>query len=491
MNARKQNESSLRERLRRAWRFANEDIWDIELGSLSSLHSLGVRSLRVVYLVFKGFREDECPLHASALTFNTLMAIVPILALSLSLARVFGGADLAEEKIQGAVSEWTQAFKTGTAGGATEAPASPPPAPDVMQVGSDPELSADELARQINEMVGNAFTAVENISFAALGSIGLVLLLWMVISVLGRVEASFNRVWGVSAGRSLWRKFTDYLSVLLILPFLVTAALSLPIADLVTGFMDETLAAGMRTILGSDALRVVTTVVLTSLTFAFVIMFMPNTRVSIRSGLAGGLVSALLFLAWLWICAAIQVGVARYGKIYGSFAVVPILLAWVYVSWEIVLFGAEVAFAVQNCATYRMEQGASRANLRARLLLALSVLTEAGRAMAANRGPFSPKPYAAERRIPVRFLNGVIDELVRANMLVAVADGEDAWVLLRTPSAISLTEVVDVVMNAGIPAEALGLGSVDRRIRDVVTAAGDNTRAALAGKTLQTLLAEA
>jgi membrane protein len=473
---------SVREGMHGAWRFVSEDIWDVEIGSLSMLRRTGVNALRVVHLVFRGFREDECPLHASALTFNTLMAVVPILALSLSLARVFGGAELAQANIRGVISEWTQTFQRSVSTDAESFAGQ-------GVSGEDVGLSPEALAMQINDMVDNAFTAVEKISFTALGSIGLVLLLWMVISVLGRVEASFNRVWGVAVGRTFWRKFTDYLSVLLILPFLVTAALSLPIADMTTQVLDESAAEGLLALFQSDALRILTTILFTSLAFTFVIMFMPNTRVKFRSGFAGGFVSGVLFLLWLWVCAAIQVGVARYGKLYGSFAVVPILLAWVYVSWEIVLFGAEVAFAVQNCTTYRMEQGSGQASVEARLLLALSVLAEAGRAMSGGKGPFAARAYAAQRRIPVRFLNGMVDELAQAGLLAAVADANDAWVLLRAPASIHIQDVVDVVLRSGVRPDALGLESIDPAVRDVVDAADATTREVLEKRTLQDVLA--
>jgi membrane protein len=494
------NLKDVREKVSRAWRFVSSDVWDVELTSLSRLHGLGVRAVRVIVLVFHGFNDDECPLHASALTFNTLMAIVPVLALSLSLARVFGGAELAREKVQLAVREWTQQFSSGE----EETPPEVLPdaeAPLVLpstnalaaavagtEAPDDGLLTPEELAEEITAIIDDGFEKVEQISFTALGGVGLVLLLWMVIVVLGRVESSFNRVWGVTVARSLWRRFTDYLSVIIIFPFLVIAATSLPVIEMVSRPLDPVAADMVRNAMGSAFLKTLTVLTMTTLCFTFITMFLPNARVRYGPGFAGGFVAAALFLTWLRVCAGLQVGVARYGKIYGSFAVVPILLAWVYVSWQIVLFGAEVAFAVQNCATYKMEQGAHRANVRSRLTLALSVVVEAARAMLGEAGVFDAGAYARVRRVPVRFLNGIVDELVHMGLLAELSDRPSCYVLLKSPSALRIADVMDAVMRSGVEPSALGLGQVDACVADAVVRVEGGMDTAMAQATVQDLL---
>lgn len=478
----------IKEKLARARRFAVHDIWDVDVGSLSSLPSLGVRALRVVHLVFRGFREDECPLHAASLTFSTLMAIVPILALSLSLARVFDGDEVARRKIHEAIETFTERFETGDKGKAPpekppEAVAPPTVKPEAAR--EDGVLTPDELRKKLTDMVDAGFDQVEKINFATLGGIGLILLLWMSIAVLGRVESSFNRVWGVSVGRSMWRKCTDYTWVVIVMPFLVTMASSFRLADMISRWsMDE---SQVRAFMDSAMLKNFTVVVMTWLTFTFFIMFMPNTKVRRGPGVVGGLVAALLFIGWLWLCASIQVGVAKYSKFYGSFAIVPIVLAWVYMSWQIVLFGTEVAFAVQNCATYRMEQGARRANARARMLLALSVLVEAGRAMAGQRPKLDVIDYAGERRVSVRFLNDVVDELVSAGLLAELSGDQGSYVLLKAPDDLTVHDVMQVVLRSGIEPVDLGLGAVDPRVEDAMRRAEEGVAGAVGGTSIADL----
>ncbi len=477
-----------RRQVRRGVAFLKRDVWDLDLSALSWIRSLGVRFLRVVILVFRGFKDDECSMHASALTFSTLMAIVPILALCLSMARGLGDADTAKLWLQGRIQAWTQTFKAIPAEGFAPSEGTLP-AGDPVTTESDRYVQ-NELAMRINLLVEKGFEKVENINFAKLGTVGLVLLIWMVIEVLGRVERSFNRVWGIAVGRTVWRRFTDYLSVLLILPVLIVAAASLPVMDMVTRFMPSDTAAFVQRLVASGLFKNAVVVVMTTLVFTFVIMFMPNTSMKVKSGLTGGLVSAVLFLLWLWICAMLQVGAAKYGKIYGSFAVAPIVLAWVHVSWQIVLFGAEVAFSVENCDTFRMEQNAADASVRARLTLALSVVAEAAHRMATGEPPFDLAEYGHQRRIPVRLLNAVTDELVRGGYMIPVTDRPGVYVLLRSPASIPVQDIVNVVMNAGSGVKELGLVRVDTEVLAAVKQAFDGMNGTLAGVTVESLLAK-
>jgi membrane protein len=507
-----EEQGPMRKAFSRVWKFLSEDVWDVELSSLSALPRFGVNSIRVVQLVFRGFREDECPLHASALTFSTLMSIVPVLALSLAMASGLGGKEAARDWVEKQVQKYTVSFKstatvsdvngdadtlspdqqqlpnadieesTGNSPGSQESSLSSDLAPPAIHE------TPEELARQIDMIVSNGFDKIEKVSFGALGGVGLCVLLWMTLSVLGRVEASFNRVWGVTTGRTLWRKFTDYLSILFIMPLLIIAAPSLQVADVVSKFLNPDMAVWLEALLDSKFLKRATFFFMTSLSFALFLIHMPNTRVKWWPGFSGGLVTALLFIVWLWACAAFQVGVARAGKIYGSFAIVPILLLWVHVSWQIVFFGAEVAFAIQNCSTFRMEQGAHRASVRSRILLALALVTEAGRTMLNEGGPLDLGLFAKVRRIPVRFLNDIVDELVSADLFGAINETDGCYALLKAPSKLKVGEVFDSVLQSGVGSNDLGLTSTPPHIERVVEQATDALHSATADMTINDVI---
>jgi len=466
----------------RVGKFVTQDIWDMDPRGMPAIKAAGVKFLRAVHLMIRGFREDECPLYASALTLSSLMAIVPILALSLALARGFGDADTAKARIRAAVSEWTKTFQVVNAAPAPAPPAAPDTEPGAAQTADS------EFALQIDRILQGAFERVESLNFKTLGSVGLILLLWMVTLVLGQVEQAFNRVWGITSGRTLWRRFTDYLSVLIVLPLLIIAASSMPVADMTIRHMDAGQANLFRTLLSSQVFRHFTIGTITSLAFTFFIMFMPNTTVKFRPALLGGILTAGLFLAWLKICAALQVGVAGYGRIYGGFAVVPILLAWVYMSWQIVLFGAEAAFAVQNCATYSMEPGSHRASVHARLLLALSVVLEAARAMKGETPEFDANVFGRERRLPIRFLNEILSVLVKAGLMAEVSERSGRYVLLRAPDSLRIGDLADSLLDTGIGPAELGMAGVDARVQKAIARLAGGMRGALGGATVGDML---
>jgi len=468
-------------------RFLTDGVWDVELSSLSRLGRMAVKNVRIAQLVARGFIDDDCALHAAALTFSSLMAVVPVLALSLALARGLGGAEVAQARLRALATDWTRGV---TLPGATNAPAAAVNA--TAAATNAAPAAAIEMSERVGQLVDQAFEKVGNVSFKALGGVGLIFLVIAVIQVLGQVELSFNRVWGVTVGRSLWRKFSDYLSVLLVLPLLMIAASSLPAMEMATRLMDRSVSGAAGVLLHLPLIKIGTVWVATSLVFVFLIMFMPNTRVRLGPGLLGGLAAGALFLLWIRLCKALQLGVAGYSRIYGSFALVPILLLWIFVSWEIVLLGAELAFAMQNVSTYRMERGARDASLRARLLLALSVLAETARGMQSEAGPFDAAAYARERRVPVRFLNEVLDSLVNAGLLARLSCANDErYALLKSPQALTVAEALERVLQTGVKPESLGLQALEPGTRVAAERLAAAVQASVGGLTLAELAGKA
>ena len=457
---------------RRIWRFITEDVWDIELSSLSAIRRAGVKTMRVILLVVKGFREDQCPLRASALTFSTLMSLVPVLAVSLALARGFGAGDRVVDQMKSALGKWTESFEgvTVEADPLVEPDAAAGTiAGDEAVEGGEPQAKLTK--EQIDDLVAMILDSVSNVNFTALGGVGLATLLLTVVLVLGGVESSFNKVWGVTAGRPLYRKFFDYLGVLIVLPILGVAASSLPVAQVASKYVDESTANVIKSVLGAGGLQNLTVLAMTTLTFTFLIMFMPNTRVKFTAGLAGGLVAALLFVVWLWACAKMEVGAVKYLKIYASFAVIPIVLFWVYVSWEIILFGAEVAFAVQNCTTYGMESKAHTASIKSRLALAMSIVGEAARAMIGKGPVFEISGYARDNGVPVRLLNEVVDNLVRAGFLAEISEKPGCFILLKSPVDTPVKDVIDAMLRVGADPHEFGLNVLKKEVEQALSKA--------------------
>lgn len=292
---------------------------------------------------FKGFSRNKCAMHAAGLTYFSVLAVVPVLCLLLLAARVCGAGDYVRGQINDRIDEMIANVEKG------------------QQDGLASFVSADETERERKCMVAESFgrrardisnaifERIDKFDFATLGWAGLGFLLWTLISSFGRVETSFNEIWGVAKMRPLWKRALLYVFVALILPALAGSAMSLSVLKIVkdvavyaTGsasalkWMSGTLAA----LLDMKVVRLAAALSLSALALAFVFYVMPNRKLRFSCAWYGGLVTAVALGCWFRLCAVAQVGISRSSALYGSFALFPIVLTWMYMSWQIILFGA-------------------------------------------------------------------------------------------------------------------------------------------------------
>ena len=408
--------------LARIKRFVTEDIWDIDLSSLPRIRRFGVNAVRVLHLVLKGYWANDCPLHASALTYTTLIAIVPVLALALSVLRGFGAASHVEQQI----------LETASA-----------------------------MPEQFRAFVGDILRYVNNTSFSALGGLGLAFLLVTVVMVLSQVESSFNRVWGVQVPRTILRRFSEYLSVLVVVPVLMLAATTINAtlsSQVVIDFIESRYATAAAFYL---RLLKLTPFAAVWIAFSFLYKFMPNTRVRPGPALVSGIIGGSLWIAWQWVYITFQIGIKNYNAIYATFATVLIFLLWLNISWQIILLGAEIGFGLQNHSTFAMEMRSHTANMKTRLSLAIAVLANASDAMLNGAKCFCAPAFAQEHGAPIRLLNEVVNELVKTGFLTPVWDpkGQGNFVLMRAPDKVRLADVVEALLASGASPNSLGLNN--------------------------------
>ena len=308
------------------------------------------------------------------------------------------------------------------------------------------------------DLVDKGFDIVEQLNFGTLGGIGLLMLVWTVISVIGNVEQAFNRVWGVSETRPFFRKVTDYLAVVIILPFLAVAASSVPVlAALERKMASFDAAVGLSRFAGFPVFRVLWVLVILSLGFCLVLRGAPNTHVRFRPALAGGFLAAVGFSVWLKLCLKLQIGVAKYSQFFGTFAAVPILLFWVYVSWMILLVAAEVSFALQNADTYHLESGWTAPSQRARTLFAAALLRDLAHGMKEGGGPLDLVAWNRKHRVSVRLVRDVAATLVRAKILAPVDGRHDVYAALVDLQSWTLGDLVRALASDGASAEELSV----------------------------------
>lgn len=440
-----------------AWilNFLTRGQWLLPLHELSYPRQLAVKALRFISLVLHGFQRHRCPLHAASLTYYSLMALVPVLILALGLARSLGGADLLRQQANTHLDAWLKQMERPVEHVSTNTP-------PVWGVNTPEQAEVVKLfGQQARDLTDKLFEQVEHIDFQTLGLIGLLLLLWTVIGTLEKIENSFNEIWGVARPRSVFRKFTDYTGVALVLPILIVAASSIPIVSRVLAVMQKTFGAvapeTVRGFMGGSLVRIALTLFLGTLVFAFLLGFMPNERVKARPALIGGFVTMLLFTAWLKICAMLQVGIGRNSMVYGGFAIVPILLLWVYTSWQIVLIGAEIAFASQNRDTYILEQYAAKASPRTRVVLACALCAEACKHAAEQEPqPFDTDAFARQHGIPHGLVRDVTAKLESNNIFVKAEEGQNRY-LIASDKEITPDKIITLFLDDGEPAEVVGV----------------------------------
>jgi len=390
--------------------FLRETIWR-ERRERRRLGRFLFRLLQVSFLVGKGFLDNKCFLRASALSYTTLLSLVPLLAFVFSILKGLG----VDDRVRPLVMEKIAAAQ-------------------------------QPVAEKLVEYVSNTIT---NTSVTALGAFGLVTLLYTVIKVLSTVEASFNDIWGVTQGRRWLRKLADYTSVMVIAPVLLVVAMSVSAYLLAHPFFGP---ASVVT-----AWRVVAAVlaktgpyILTWVAFTAFYAFMPNTEVAFVPALAGGIVGGTLWQVAFWAYTKSQVGVAKYSVIYTSFAALPVFLVWLYISWVIALFGAEVAFAAAHIETYRKSLQDFKPSPEARERIALRVFFEIAQAF--HKGLAAPEAerLALAAGIPVRAVRDVITTLGDAGLLSEVKHKHGAgYQPGRDLSVVTPAEVLAAVRGQG------------------------------------------
>ncbi len=290
--------------------FFSETIWDKKFDNLPIYIRVFVELIRTLTFTVHKFVFDNSLIKASALTYYTLLSIVPLIAFFLAVGKGFGLEEMLEQQLR---SNFIS---------------------DKPGVGKIFEFSKN----MIHHAKGGLFTGI-----------GIGLLIWAIIKGLGKIEMSFNQVWEIKKPRTFARKFSDYLSVMVLMPILM----------IILGGINVFLSAGLKT-LGTEysILGLISPVVLKLLQtlpyfiiwllLIFLYIFMPNTRVRFKSAFIAGLVAGTIYQLVQWTYIKFQIGVSTYSEIYGSLAALPLLLIWLQLSWSIVLWGAELSFYIQN-----------------------------------------------------------------------------------------------------------------------------------------------
>ena len=388
----------IRGKINETVKFLTTDIWGIRRSDVSPLRYFFYDVIKKVLLTVELFTTQRTTSAAAALTYSSLLAIVPILAVMFAIARGFG--------FNKYIEQW---FRDSFA--------------------SQPQV-ADVLIGFVNSYL------VHTKSGVFLG-IGLLFMLWTLLMLLKNIEKSFNDIWQVSKSRSLYRSLTDYLAMFLLLPIIivVTSGMSI-LAATVADDIDEYFLLGplMRFVLDVLPFAVMSAV------FIGIYMFIPNTVVRFKSALVPGIIAGVAMQCLQFMYIHSQMWVSGYNAIYGSFAALPLFILWVQISWTICLLGAELCFTNQNMEEFAFRANAAELSHSCRVSLCAQIMSLICHRFEEGGKPFTAIDIKAATDIPIRIVHELLFLLVRIHVLSEVTI-EDAADIVAYQPAISLEKL--------------------------------------------------
>jgi membrane protein len=355
--------------------FFKEEIWSHDLKSKSRRRSFLIRQARIYILAFKGFFEDRAAVRAAALTYFTMLSIVPIFAIAFAIARNFGFEDRMHEvinRIQGQeeIMEW--------------------------------------LTKMVDDLLENAKGGV-------IAGVGGIVLFWSVIQVLNNIEASFNDIWQIRKPRSLLRKFSDYVAIMILSPFAIGLSGSVMVKIQTTAQEFELFKPVILLLIKSVPY------VSIWLLFTIVYIVMPNTKVKFKYALVAGVFAGTVAVIFQALYQDLQIGVWKFNTFYGSIAMIPLFLLWLQITWLIVLMGAEISFAYQNIENYEFEQDALNLSHNNKRILTLLIAYQIIKNFEEGAEPWNTDLLSHELGIPLRLVNELVFDLVSAGILAELA----------------------------------------------------------------------
>jgi membrane protein len=387
----------------------DEAVWRSQLAALPRGRARVVRLTRLVLVLARDLAHGQLTLRSMSLVYTTLLSIVPLLALSFSVLKAFG----VYNQIQPMLLSFLEPL-------------------------GDKGI---EVTRRIIQFI-------ENMNVGVLGSVGLALLLYTAVSLVQKIEESFNFIWHVSRARSIGERFSRYLSALLVGPLLVFSAIGITAAVTRVSMVQDFLAVGPVEWLAVQAGRYMPYVLVIA-AFSFVYVFIPNTRVRVGPALAGGVVGGILWQSAGWAFAIFAATSTKYAAIYSSLAILVLFMLWLYLSWLILLFGANVAFYVQHPEYLVAEAGEPRLSNRMRERLGLIVMSLVARHHVEGRAAWTAEALAQTLRVPMRAIEIVLGALQSGGILTRTGDDPPAYLPVRDLETVSAKQLLDAVRVAG------------------------------------------
>jgi len=369
---------------------------------------------RILFASLKILNSYQYRLRASALTFYSFLTVVPIFAMIFGITKGFGYEKILQEQLY------------------------------------DKLKGQDEIAKGIIDFSN---MLLENVKGGVIAGIGILILFWTIIKVLSNIEDAFNEIWSIKESRSLGRKISDYLSLMVIFPslmvissastVLITSKIEVVLEHISTLRTVSPVIIFMLNLLPYGALWILLT---------YLYIFMPNTKVNFISGALAGVITGTIYQIFQWGYIYFQIGVSQYNAIYGGFAAIPMFLIWLQLSWMLILFGAQISFAHQNADYYKSEGDYQDWSHFGKNLLSLGIVRFLVKHFSDDSYAWDTNRISRELKIPVAYIDQAIQELIEADLIVQISrDGakKASYQPARDPELMTIKYVTNALEKKG------------------------------------------
>ena len=399
--------SKVIEKVKNLWHFVSVKMWKIRLDKVNKRQGLLLRQLRILFLSIQGFYEDKCFTKATALTFYTIFSIVPVLALVFAISKGFGFEKNLQEQLLINYPEYTQL---------------------------------------LNKAFVYAGSMLQNTQSGLIAGFGIVLLLWSVIKLLDSVEEIFNEIWEIKKGRTLLRKLTDYITVMIISPVLMILA-----GGIILSIENRIGNIHLLSVLNIILIKLFAYCLIMAV-FTCLYLVMPNTKVNLKSSAIAGLIASIMFQILEWAYVKFQIGANSLNVIYGGFAALPLFLILIQYSWYVVLFGAEIAFANEHVDQYELKNEINKLSSRYKKIISLMIANVVSKRFYNGEKPLSDIEISEQLDIPYRLARMIINDFTETGIFNEIKSENSKEIRYQpgvTESKFTVNYIIETIDKKG------------------------------------------
>ena len=441
-------ESKIKALINRITVFVTKDIWSFELYQKGPLRRAVANTVKVMVIAIRTFLDDKVMTRAAALTYSTLFAIVPILALIFAIARGFGFENIVTGLLENGI------------------------------------IGENESLNSVTQFIDGY---MQYVSSGAFIGIGLLFLLFSVYSLADGIEANLNSIWHIKKSRRMGRKITDYFSLILLIPIgiICLCGVSLLASNILSHMEGFQLLGGFTKFIVEDAMPYL----IAGLILTGFYIYMPNTKVKFKYAIIPGIIAGILFQALQKLYFDGQFELSSYNAIYGGFAALPLFLLWLNISWAIILFGCELAYVSQNNDNFNYFKEPDKISRRHEDFYCLMVMSRICKRFNDHQPALTRKELADDLHIPLRYVVSSLDTLAESGLLETVLQNDErepAYVPATDTKQITVVKVLSAINNSGYCDIEHAL---DSQIRGSLLKI-DNERKSLSGDIWSTPLAD-